>query len=106
MTSQQFVDHLSDQGILLWADEHAGHLHCEGPVGALSASVQEEIRHRKGALVDYIGAKQQATPSFAEERIWAAQQLAPEAGMYNMPVVVELEGHLDIPTLGRAVEYL
>ncbi|MEL6771456.1 MAG: amino acid adenylation domain-containing protein [Bacteroidota bacterium] len=106
MTSQQFVDHLSDQGILLWADEHAGHLHCEGPVGALSASVQDEIRRRKSALIDYIGAKQQAAPSFAEERIWAAQQLAPEAGMYNMPVMVELEGHLDTPALGRAVQYL
>ncbi|HEU4453971.1 MAG TPA: condensation domain-containing protein, partial [Longimicrobium sp.] len=42
--------------------------------------------------------------SFAQERLWFLERLAPEAGVYNMPVRVRLEGAIDAEALRRALE--
>ncbi|HYG64196.1 MAG TPA: amino acid adenylation domain-containing protein, partial [Thermoanaerobaculia bacterium] len=41
--------------------------------------------------------------SFAQERLWFLQQLAPESPAYHLPGAVRLEGRLDIPALARAL---
>ncbi len=41
--------------------------------------------------------------SFAQQRLWFMQSLAPESTSWHMPVVIRLSGPLDIPALVRAV---
>ena len=41
--------------------------------------------------------------SFAQQRLWFIEQLAPGGSLYNMPLVVRLRGALDGPALQRAV---
>ncbi len=40
--------------------------------------------------------------SFAQQRIWFLQQMAPESGTYNMPAALRLEGALNITALKKA----
>ena len=42
--------------------------------------------------------------SFAQERVWFMEMLVPEAGVYNMPVRLRLQGALDAEALRRAFE--
>jgi len=41
--------------------------------------------------------------SYAQQRLWFMQSLAPESTSWHMPIVVRLSGPLDIPALVRAV---
>jgi amino acid adenylation domain-containing protein len=41
--------------------------------------------------------------SFAQQRLWFLDQLAPGTALYNIPLVLELEGPLDAPVLERAL---
>ncbi|HBL31858.1 MAG TPA: non-ribosomal peptide synthetase, partial [Acidobacteria bacterium] len=41
--------------------------------------------------------------SFAQERLWLIDQIAPGTAVYNMPGAIRLRGPLDVPALGRAV---
>lgn len=41
--------------------------------------------------------------SLAQERLWLAQRLYPESPAYNVPLVLRLEGALDIPALEQAL---
>lgn len=40
--------------------------------------------------------------SFAQERLWFLDQLAPGSPVYNMPYAIRLSGNLDVPAVGRA----
>src|SRR4029079_4533544 len=40
--------------------------------------------------------------SFAQERLWFLDQLAPGSTAYNLPAALRLEGALDVPALARA----
>jgi amino acid adenylation domain-containing protein len=42
--------------------------------------------------------------SFAQQRLWFLDQLAPGTPLYNIPLVAELEGPLDAPVLARVLE--
>jgi amino acid adenylation domain-containing protein len=41
--------------------------------------------------------------SFAQERLWFMEQLAPDTGAYTIPVALRLRGELDEPALRRAL---
>ncbi|HYG61206.1 MAG TPA: amino acid adenylation domain-containing protein, partial [Thermoanaerobaculia bacterium] len=42
--------------------------------------------------------------SFAQQRLWFLQQLAPESAFYNMPAALRLTGPLDEPALERSFD--
>lgn len=42
--------------------------------------------------------------SFVQERLWFIDQLEPGSCAYNVPIAVRLTGHLDLPTLQRALD--
>ncbi|NPC46572.1 non-ribosomal peptide synthase/polyketide synthase, partial [Corallococcus exiguus] len=44
--------------------------------------------------------------SFAQQRLWLLDQLQPEDASYNLPVALQLSGHLDVEALRRAFEAL
>ena len=44
--------------------------------------------------------------SFAQQRLWFLDQLAPGLPLYNIPLVFDLEGALDLEVLRRALEEL
>ncbi|NPD24476.1 non-ribosomal peptide synthetase, partial [Corallococcus exiguus] len=41
--------------------------------------------------------------SFAQQRLWFMDQLAPGSPLYNVPVAVRLEGAVDVPVLERSL---
>ena len=41
--------------------------------------------------------------SFAQERLWFLEQLAPGSGMYNVPAALEITGAVDVNSLARAL---
>ncbi|WP_432809665.1 amino acid adenylation domain-containing protein [Pantanalinema sp. GBBB05] len=42
--------------------------------------------------------------SFAQQRLWFLDQLIPDSPLYNLPVVVRLQGLLDIPALEQSLQ--
>ncbi|RKG84503.1 hypothetical protein D7V97_43740, partial [Corallococcus sp. CA053C] len=44
--------------------------------------------------------------SFAQQRLWFLDQLAPDDASYNLPVALRLSGRLDVEALRRAFEAL
>ena len=44
--------------------------------------------------------------SFAQERLWFLQQLAPESPFYNMPMALLIRGKLNQSSLKQAIAYL
>ncbi|MEM7350597.1 MAG: non-ribosomal peptide synthase/polyketide synthase, partial [Acidobacteriota bacterium] len=42
--------------------------------------------------------------SFAQQRLWFLDQLDPDSSAYNLPMAVRLEGRMDLPALGRAID--
>ena len=42
--------------------------------------------------------------SFAQQRLWFLDQLTPNSATYNISLVIEFEGLLDVSALGRAVQ--
>jgi len=63
-----------------------------GYVEAMGGKPIPPLRRREG------GSKV-ATPSFAQERLWFLNQLAPESPFYNVPMGVRVKGELDVEAL-------
>jgi acyl carrier protein len=73
-------------------------------VAATAACIEDALR---GAAQDPsippIPRGDEQPASFAQERIWASDQLQEEFSLYNCPACLRLTGRLDVPTLERAL---
>ncbi|HEY9856592.1 MAG TPA: amino acid adenylation domain-containing protein, partial [Stenomitos sp.] len=71
-------------------------------VSALARKVSEE----QGSVLPSITpvSREQLLPlSFAQERLWFLDQLAPNSSTYNMPTALRLKGALDVAALERSL---
>ena len=72
----------------------------------LAARVDELLRAGGEEASDIVPVPREGplVVSFAQERVWFLERLVPEAGVYNVPVRLLLEGALDAEALRRSVE--
>src|SRR4051794_10084326 len=69
------------------------------------------IRHRTAAsilppTITPRANRDRAPASFAQQRLWLLQQLAPQDASYNVPRAIRLSGTLDPAALERALDEL
>lgn len=110
---------LRKAGIRIWQEN--GELKFKAPIGAMTPELKDQVRSQKDALIDLLK-RQETEPmpgtaeviprrdrserlplSASQEALWVIDQLSPEGHEYNIPVVLRLEGELDVEALGHAV---
>lgn len=113
------LNEVRQNNVRLWVED--GRLRYRAPKDALSAELLGQIKARKSEIIDFLQQthtqhqaplpslksvdRQQSLPlSFAQQRLWFIQQLAPDSTANNMPVVVKFDGLLDIDLLQRSIQ--
>jgi amino acid adenylation domain-containing protein len=115
-TTGEFLGYLNDLQVKLWIDEEGG-LGYSAPKGAITADVLAEMRQRKAEILNLLRqARQSAAPaiqpidragplplSFGQQRFWFLDQLEAEKTAYNISLLVEFAGRLDVDVLTRCL---
>ena len=108
---------LRELGIILSAQ--GDRLACNAPKGVLTADLKAELARRKARILDYLAA---ANPSAAlepelklvagrtelpmssgQKRLWFVEQFEKGNVAYNIPIVVELAGPLNVRVLEQSL---
>jgi amino acid adenylation domain-containing protein len=121
MSVEDFLYHLHSLDVELWADGER--LRYNAPEEVLTPALLQELRSHKEEILEYLhNAKYLAslkippltkTPregplplSFAQQRLWFLNQLAPDSPFYNIPATLRLEGPLNTAVLQRSIDEL
>jgi amino acid adenylation domain-containing protein len=112
VASQALLADLEARGIRLWLDGER--LRAEGPDEALTDEVLATLKAQRDALVAVLRQPARRIParapdaaipmSFAQRRLWFLEQMPQEAGVYNVPLAVRIDGALDIDALRQALQ--
>lgn len=114
MTVVEFLSSLAKKDIRLWLEGE--NLRFNAPEGAFTPEVRDEIVARKPEIIKFLASvstfsnnpitlaprDKPLTLSFAQQRLWLLVQLEPNSVAYNMPVVLRLEGELQVDVLEKA----
>jgi amino acid adenylation domain-containing protein len=113
------LSRLGGLGIRLWVEE--GRLCFLAPQGALSAELRSALAARRAELVGLLrtaagddggpqppplrpaGRDRDLPLSFAQQRLWLAEQIAPGNPAYNLAQIVRLRGSLAVARLADAL---
>src|SRR5687768_14661093 len=96
------ISNILQRGVALWVEQ--GKLCFRAPKGILSEQTRELLLEHKRELITFIGeGKKMGLPSYAQERLWLADQLMPGSSAYNVPGVIEVGGSLDVEALLRTI---
>ncbi|MDX2021247.1 MAG: amino acid adenylation domain-containing protein [Deltaproteobacteria bacterium] len=105
-------------GVQLRAEN--GNIVVAGKKGALTAEIASEIKLNKAELLTFLGQadaaaldnagqiepapRNRSLPlSSAQHRLWYIDLLVPGSSAYNIPLIVDLPGELDVPALATAI---
>lgn len=94
-------------GIAVEAD--ATQLRLNAPTGVMTPSIQAAIRMHKPSLLAAAGAaiapsaRRELPLSFEQERVWLAQQLAPDSAEFNLALAFKIDGPLIADALAQAM---
>ncbi len=117
MTIFTLINKVHAKGIKLWQEN--GELKLKAPKGTLTDDIREQLianKHNLIAFLDQVSATNNiphiqsinraefdSLPlSFAQERLWFIDQLAPDNAAYNVPAAVTISGELNISQMEQA----
>ncbi|WP_284164829.1 amino acid adenylation domain-containing protein [Frigidibacter sp. SD6-1] len=121
MTIADIIREASGAGVRLWLKD--GQLAVSGK-GPVPDGLLDRIRTEKPAITAWLAAlaedaAAQADPilpgvapeggeplSFSQKRLWVIEEMEAAAGLYTVPIVLSVQGALDIPALERALTAL
>ena len=72
----------------------------------LASGVEQERRGEQELVLGRMSRVEEIPLSFAQERLWFLDQLAPDNAFYNLPLVMRLEGRLQRQALEQSVHAL
>ncbi|NOU51324.1 amino acid adenylation domain-containing protein [Pseudoalteromonas sp. JBTF-M23] len=78
-------------------------------IKALAARVDEANQHMSASNIQpmqHYAAPTQVPLSYTQSRIWLVEQLKGKTCEHNMPIVVKMQGHVDIEILQQAMTYM
>ena len=119
MTNSEFLTHLRNLNVEIWADGEL--LHCNAPKGVLTPELWAELKDRKAEilaflqeengtvsptmrLIESVSRKNDLPLSFAQRRLWFFDQLKPNSAVYNIPMAMKISGPLNIQALQKALD--
>ncbi|HYG08634.1 MAG TPA: amino acid adenylation domain-containing protein, partial [Pyrinomonadaceae bacterium] len=77
----------------------------EGTARAMSRVIEEAMREGRGSggrgKIERVGREGMLPLSYAQQRLWFIDQLEPDKAIYNIPVAVRLNGHLNVEALAQ-----
>ncbi len=117
----KFVAQLQELGVKLNLVD--GELKVKAPKGVLQGSLLDELKEKKQAVQDYllllssaqkkskskipVADRSQSIPlSYGQQRLWFLDQLSQGSAFYNMPMVLRVEGEIDLAQLEKSAKSL
>ncbi|WP_298917445.1 condensation domain-containing protein [uncultured Nostoc sp.] len=109
-TIEQFLSKLESLDVKLWREGEK--LHYNAPKGIITSTLLTQIREHKAEILqilrqdDVIHPVQRNQPlplSFAQQRLWLAEQLQSDSFTYNEPVALHLLGYLNLEVLEQSI---
>ena len=90
-------------------------LRVHAPVGSVTPELLKQVSLHKPEILRFLRRSPplrrrndgtRPSLSFAQQRLWVLEQLAPGSAAYNLPMLQRFKGHMDIGVLRRAVDDL
>jgi amino acid adenylation domain-containing protein len=81
-------------------------LFVEPTIEALAAELDSVLTGNGPEPIPHVAGHEGLLPSFAQERLWFLDRLAPGQSVYNMPLALRFAGALDVAALAGAVDAL
>ncbi|HTE45927.1 MAG TPA: amino acid adenylation domain-containing protein, partial [Gemmatimonadaceae bacterium] len=116
-SAEELLERLRSLDVRLWLD--GDHLRVSAPAGVLTPELRDELRAKRDELREVLGgiarrvadASDDASPgvedasplSLAQERLWFFQELEPESAAYNVGLILDLTGPLDVGALTNSM---
>ncbi|MHC5826908.1 MAG: condensation domain-containing protein, partial [Nostoc sp.] len=117
-TAAEFLAFLCSLDVKLWVDDER--LRCNAPKNVLTTDIRSELAERKEEILAFIRKNNVALSpisqpirpvlweenlplSFAQQRLWFIEQLAPNSSFYNIPSAIYLKGSLNITALKQTL---
>jgi amino acid adenylation domain-containing protein/non-ribosomal peptide synthase protein (TIGR01720 family) len=118
MKTIELLSRLRGLDVKLWVE--ADRLRYSAPDGVMTPSLRTELGEHKAEILAFLRQAEVAAPgvvprispgsrdgqsplSFAQQRLWILDQLAPGASLYNISQAIQVEGALDITALEKTL---